>query len=263
MILDYYEPPMNESQANHSGNPSHGSGALKSAVETMADLFESLPDTVFFAKDLAGRYLAANMSLVERCGLRSKAELLGRSAAELFPSELGVRYARQDQEVMQLGYSVVNRLDLHWYPRRRPGWCLTTKLPLRDGAGNICGLLGISRDLRTLTEDRSITPDLAAALDFLQSNYDQSLTPAALARRAKLPPHRFARIIKRIFHITPVQLITAARLVGASRLLRETDESVAIIAQSCGFCDHSAFTRMFRAATGLTPTEFRKRQAGA
>lgn len=254
---------MNHRSSEPGLSSSRASCTMKSAIETMADLFESVPDTVFFAKDLGGRYLAANRSLVERCGLRSKAELLGRSAAELFPSELGARYARQDREVMQLGYSIVNRLDLHWYPRRKPGWCLTTKLPLRDGSGNICGLLGISRDLRTLTEDRSITPDLAAALDFLQTNYDQSLTPAALARRAKLPPHRFARIIKRIFHITPVQLITAARLVGASRLLRETDESVAVIAQSCGFCDHSAFTRMFRAATGLTPTEFRKRQAGA
>lgn len=257
------EPSINGRHPGPGLSPSRNRCALKSAIETMADLFESVPDTVFFAKDLSGRYLAANMSLVERCGLRSKAELLGRSAAELFPSELGVRYARQDREVMQLGYSIVNRLDLHWYPRRKPGWCLTTKLPLRDSSGNICGLLGISRDLRTLTEDRSITPELAAALDFLQTNYDQSLTPAALARRAKLPPHRFARIIKRIFHITPVQLITAARLVGASRLLRETGESVAVIAQSCGFCDHSAFTRMFRAATGLTPTEFRKRQARA
>jgi AraC-like DNA-binding protein len=45
---------------------------------------------------------------------------------------------------------------------------------------------------------------------------------------------------------------------AACRILLETDESVAAIAQQCGFWDHSAFTRTFRSVTGVTPTAFRK-----
>ena len=26
-------------------------------------------------------------------------------------------------------------LELHWYAPQKPGWCLTTKLPMRDAAG--------------------------------------------------------------------------------------------------------------------------------
>ncbi|WP_265595340.1 helix-turn-helix transcriptional regulator [Verrucomicrobium sp. BvORR106] len=87
--------------------------------------------------------------------------------------------------------------------------------------------------------------------------YADPLTPAELARIAKLPTARFARIIKRIFGITPIQLISKTRIAAASRLLRETERSIAEIAHECGFYDHSAFTRAFRAVSSVTPTQFR------
>lgn len=38
-----------------------------------------------------------------------------------------------------------------------------------------------------------------------------------------------------------------------SGVSHETQE----VAHACGFCDHSAFTRAFRSAAGMTPSEFR------
>ena len=55
-----------------------------------------------------------------------------------------------------------------------------------------------------------------------------------------------------------MQLITKTRITAGSRLLRETDAAIAEIALDCGFSDHSAFTRAFRAVTGLSPTEHRR-----
>ena len=83
------------------------------------------------------------------------------------------------------------------------------------------------------------------------------LGSASLARIAKLPAARFARIIKRIYGITPIQFIAKTRIAAASRLLRETERSIAEIALECGFYDHSAFTRAFRALTSVTPTQYR------
>ena len=45
-----------------------------------------------------------------------------------------------------------------------------------------------------------------------------------------------------------------------TRLLRDTERSIADIATSCGFCEHSAFTRAFHAETGTTPKEFHYRE---
>ena len=119
------------------------------------------------------------------------------------------------------------------------------------------GLIGISRDLRAHDDARDLPPGICAALEHLEKHLGDPLSPSSLARIAGLPAHRFARHIKRIFCVTPVQLITNARLAAASRLLKETRHSVADVALACGFYDHSAFTRAFRRATGLTPSAFR------
>jgi AraC-like DNA-binding protein len=55
-----------------------------------------------------------------------------------------------------------------------------------------------------------------------------------------------------------MQLITKTRITAGSRLLRETDSSIAEIALNCGFADHSAFTRAFRAVTGHSPSQYRR-----
>ena len=231
--------------------------ALWPAVTAMVELFRNVPDTAFFVKDTKGRYALCNQSLAERCGLRGPEELVGRRVRDIFPAELGGRYAAQDEQVLRTGRPVIDRLELHWYSRRRTGWCLTTKLPLRDGAGNIVGLIGLSRDLRALKDSGQIPGGLLAAMEHLENSFHESISPTKLAKKAGLPPVRFARLIKRIFRLTPSQLIAQRRLAAASRLLLETGRSVADIALACGFYDHSAFTRSFRSATGTTPRQFR------
>lgn len=228
--------------------------ALLAMIE---QLFDHVPETVFFIKDRRGHYVAVNQTLVERCGLREKRELIGRHVRAVFPKELAERYANQDETVLRTGHPIIDRLELHWYVRRQSGWCLTTKLPWRDEAGNIAGLVGISRDLRAPGDRETIPKSLAATLEYLETHCADPLSPASLARHAGLSPVRFARLIKRIFRMTPHQLITQTRLAAASHLLRETDRSVAEIAFDCGFYDHSAFTRAFRSVTDLTPTQFR------
>jgi PAS domain S-box-containing protein len=227
-------------------------------VRLMEQLFDHVPETVFFLKDVAGRYLAVNQTLVERCGLQAKSQLLGRVVRDIFPAELAEHYAAQDQSVLRTGRAIIDHLELHWYARRRPGWCLTTKLPMRDQAGTVIGVAGISRDLRAPGDREVIPRSLAGTLEYLESHYDDVLSPGSLAARAGLPQVRFARLIKRIFRMTPNQLILQTRLGVAERLLAETDRSIAEIACACGFYDHSALTRAFRSATNLTPTQYRR-----
>jgi AraC-like DNA-binding protein len=244
---------------NGTTPPRHFPADLQLAEE----LFDLIPSIVFFVKNAAGRYVVVNATLVERCGLRAKSELVGRHVRDVFPRELAENYAAQDDAVLRSGRAITDRLELHWYPRRRSGWCLTTKLPLRDSAGAVCGLAGISRDLRGPGDATDIPPSLTGALEYLEAHHTEDLTPASLAARARLSPVRFARLIKRIFRVPPSQLIASTRLAASARLLEETRRSVAEIACACGFYDHSAFTRAFKNATGMTPSEFRTRNQRA
>ena len=102
-----------------------------------------------------------------------------------------------------------------------------------------------------------ICPASARALEEFEQSLSSEVTPAWLARQSKLSSQRLARLTKRLFGLTPSQFITKSRIAAASRMLRDPDQSVAEIAHACGFYDHSAFTRAFRSATGLTLSEFR------
>jgi AraC-like DNA-binding protein len=221
-------------------------------------LFDQAPDVAFFIKDAAGRYLAVNDSLVERHGLRHKSQVIGRRPPDICPGDFGRIPSVQDAAVLRTGRPMLDHLEMHWYAPHKPGWCLTTKLPMRDAGGRIIGLIGISRDVRAPIETRDIPVEFAAALDFFENNLSASTTPSALAEHARMALPRFARLMKRFFGLTPSQFIAKTRIANASRLLRETDQTVADIALACGYYDHSAFTRTFRAMTGVTPTRFRE-----
>ena len=227
----------------------------------LEQLFDTTPEVAFFMKDDQGRYTVVNDSLVERHGRQSKAQVIGRRTSEICPGDFGRIPTEQDAAVLRTGRPLIDHLELHWYAPHKPGWCLTTKLPIRDAQGRITGLIGISRDVRAAIVTKDIPFGFAAALDHFEHHIDNPMTPAELARRARIPAPRFARLMKRFFGLTPSQFITKTRVAAASRLLHETAQSIAEIALACGFCDHSAFTRAFRSATGVTPTHYRAQQS--
>lgn len=225
--------------------------------QTMVELFEEMPEVAFFVKDRTGRYTAVNRSLLHRTGLKERSDLLGRTVTEVFPPDLAARYQAQDAEVLRTGRAVRDQLELHWYADRQQGWCLTTKLPLRNAAGQVTGLVGISRDVRPPGETREIPAAVAAAVAWLQVHFSGPVSAASFAAQAGMPPGRFARVTKRLFGLSPQQMIAQTRLQAATALLESSTESIAGIAVTCGFMDHSAFTRAFRTALGRTPTEHR------
>jgi AraC-like DNA-binding protein len=229
---------------------------------TAEALFDRLADLVFFVKNERGEYVIVNQTLAERCGRRRKDELIGHRADELFPGPLGEGYRDQDVAVLTTGVTILDQLELHLYPTGRRGWCLTTKLPLRDRVGRITGLMGISKDLQSPDERDENFSAVAAALRFLQSNLAETVRVKELAALARQSPYQFERRIRRIFRLTTGQLIQKTRVERALLLLRETDHAVARVAQDCGYADQSAFTRTFRRMVGTTPTHYRESVGG-
>jgi len=214
-------------------------------------------DAIFFIKDIEGRYIAVNQSLVERCGKKHKWEIIGKTVSDLYPANLAEEYSSQDREVLRTGRRILGKLEVHLYPDRSRGWCLTSKIPLHKN-GKIIGLAGISHDIGTPDEERIIPSSLAVAVTHLQERYDQPLTIAELASKAGLPKARFARLVKKIFRISPGQLLVQIRVQAAMEQLKGSHQSVVDIALACGFGDQSAFTRRFKAVTGFTPVRYRR-----
>lgn len=227
-------------------------------LQLIQALFDLTPDIAFFAKNRQGEYLAVNDSLINRHGLKQKSEAIGKRPQEICPGEFGRLPTEQDQRVLKTGKPLIDFLELQWYRPGEPVWCLTSKLPLRNASGDVIGLIGFSRDLRSPVATDEIPIGFAQAMDQFEKDPSQELSPAALAARSGLSPTRLARLTKKLFSLTPTQLLAKTRVTVASHLLCETEISIASIAQQCGYADQSAFTRAFRTLTSVTPSDFRK-----
>jgi LacI family transcriptional regulator len=66
--------------------------------------------------------------------------------------------------------------------------------------------------------------------------------------------------IKRVLGRTPLQEILRLRYAAAKHLLANSETPMKLIACRCGFTDSKHFSAAFRAATGLSPREFREQQ---
>jgi AraC-like DNA-binding protein len=233
--------------------------AKAEAAGFVLELFDRLPDVVFFVKDTAGRYVVVNETLVRRLGLNAKMDLLGRTTRDLFAAPLGERYLAQDLTVCRTGREISDLLELHLYPNHQEGWCVTTKVAIRGGGGDVIGLAGTSRDVHSPASGTRSLEDLAGAVRHIREHYDRPLRVEALAAMARLSRYRFTRRIRLLFGLTPAQLIIKTRVDAARVMLLEGKATIGRIAVACGYCDQSAFTRQFKAAVGLTPAQYRER----
>ena len=164
----------------------------------------------------------------------------------------------QDEQVLQSGEAILNQLELHFYPSGGRGWCLTNKMPLRDRKGRVIGLVGVSKDLRPADERSRDYARVAKVVQYLQAHYDEPLRVKDLAARAALSEYQFEQRLRKIFQLTAGQMIQKVRMEVALRRLRETKDPIAMVALDCGYSDQSAFTRQFRQAIGVSPTEYRR-----
>ncbi|MNF23092.1 HTH-type transcriptional activator Btr [compost metagenome] len=221
-------------------------------------LFDRAPDIVFSIKDRAGRYVSISESCTERCGLASRHDAIGKTAHEIFPPHMAVRYQAQDLRLFDTGEPVVDNLDLTLFNDRSPGWCLTNKEPLRDSGGAIIGLVCMSRDLHEPSRAGFIDARFVEAVDHILTHYPAPLRIESLARRAGVSVAQFERRMKRIFQLSAGQFITKTRIDIAINWLKGSDIAIADIALRCGFCDQSALSRQFRALTGLSPRQYRQ-----
>lgn len=242
-------------------NPPHSIEQLLAGVAQLLPMLDVIPNAAIFIKDLDARYVLANRTLVQRCGLKQLQPLLGKTSAEVFPAQLGPGYTEQDRRVLEQGFVLEDQLELHLYGTREPGWCLTHKWPLYNDEHRIIGLAGISVDLQSASQTHPAYQRLAAVDEHIRTHFNRRVTLGELTRIAGISVAQLERYCKRVFHLTPRQMIQKVRLEHAHRLLH-TDLPITEVALQCGYTDHSAFTRQFKASTGFTPRQYRQATGG-
>lgn len=93
---------------------------------------------------------------------------------------------------------------------------------------------------------------------YLTQHFSEPITTGQLAQQFHVSVSKINADFNRITNRTIKDFCVALRLEQACRLLRETDESIAQIAYSCGFSSESYLIQTFRRNIGTTPNAYRK-----
>jgi PAS domain S-box-containing protein len=228
----------------------------------LLELFDVLVNVMFCVKDREHRYIEVNQAFVRRSGAGSKRDVIGRSARDFFTPVLAERYEEQDDRVVAEGAPLRDELELIRRPNGELGWYLTTKMPVFDTGGAVAGLVSVSRDLDTPSEEGIAVESLTSVVELVQARFSEPLRVADLAAAAECSESTLERRMRNVFGISATQFVLRTRVDHATRLLAGTDRPLAEIALDCGFSDQSSFTRTFGRLTGDTPAQFRASHRG-
>ena len=95
------------------------------------------------------------------------------------------------------------------------------------------------------------------ALRYMHANFAGEIRLTDIAKEAYMPPNYFCTVFRRMNGMTVWQYINILRIDRACELLETTDETVLAVALASGYKATAGFNRIFRAVTGLTPSEYR------
>lgn len=114
----------------------------------------------FYWKDTNSLYLGCNDEFAVLAGERSRQDVVGKTDYELIWKDRAAQYVAIDREVMQTGVARLEHIEKITVSGKKTITAITNKVPMKDDAGNIIGLLGITIDI---TRQKEIERALAVA----------------------------------------------------------------------------------------------------
>ena len=147
-------------------------------------LLDNVPDRIYF-KDTESRFLQCSLAMAERLGIKDPAAVVGKKDADFHPPERAQEYFEDEQRILMTGTPIINKVEKQSATDGTLLWASVTKVPTRNSAGFITGIIGISRDI---TDIKKAEEELSLARDTaLESNRLKSQFLAAMSHEIRTP----------------------------------------------------------------------------
>ncbi|MDR0347992.1 MAG: AraC family transcriptional regulator [Tannerella sp.] len=115
-------------------------------------------------------------------------------------------------------------------------------------------LADISFDQKSIKSD---SRRIKNVFDYMNQHYCRQIKLSEVAAVAKMTEVAFSRFFKKHTGFSFIESLNDIRIGHISRLLIDTNQTIAEIAFHCGFNNIANFNRIFKRKKGMTPTEFR------
>lgn len=96
------------------------------------------------------------------------------------------------------------------------------------------------------------------AKKYIRDHLSEPLNRNTIAGYVYLSPDYLSHIFKTDTGIHLSEYILNERLLRAKQMLKETPDSISSITLAVGFSNSAYFTKVFKASTGMTPSQYRK-----
>jgi len=160
-------------------NPYEQLSESKNLLRTVID---TLPMRVFW-KDRESRFMGCNTSFAQDMGVHNPQEVIGKTEAELLPTEQAAMYHREDLKVMDSGAPEMALRKTRLRISDQEKWLRSSKIPLIDGHDETIGVVGLYEDV-----SEQIKTD--EKLYLYQSLIEYSADPIGI-----IDPHQNFRIV--------------------------------------------------------------------
>lgn len=110
----------------------------------------------------------------------------------------------------------------------------------------------------TKLNNSQIAEDIDAATMFFNEHYNEEISIEEYAGNHHMSTSWFIRNFKQYTGSTPMQYILSKRIYNAEILLQDSSYNVTEISQIVGYDNPLYFSRIFKKAKGISPSEYRK-----
>lgn len=125
-------------------------------------------------------------------------------------------------------------------------------------ASTICVLRFLKRARRARTQSARGEKTIWSLTRYLQEHLSEEISLTLLADVFHLNPQYIGQLFKNEIGVNFLSYLTNIRMERAKKLLVSTDLPVSEVAQRSGYADYRVFTKAFKKAEGVTPSQYRQ-----